>query len=144
MLQIGDIAPAFEADSSQGLVRLQDYLGKRPVVLIFYPKDETPGCTAQLCAVRDSKKTYEAHGAIVIGVNPGSAEEHRKFAEHHGFDFPIVVDRGERIRKLYGVGKLLGLFLQQRIVYAIGTDGRIAFARKGSPTAEEITGALTR
>ncbi|MEF3302654.1 peroxiredoxin [Paenibacillus sp. GYB003] len=142
MLQIGDQAPLFEADSTQGPVRLQDYIGKRPVVLIFYPMDETPGCTAQLCAVRDSKAAYEARGAAVIGINPASAEQHRKFAEHHGFDFPIVSDKDERIRKLYGVGKLLGLFLQQRIVYAIDKRGRIVFAKKGSPSAEDILRAL--
>ncbi|RKN85004.1 peroxiredoxin [Paenibacillus ginsengarvi] len=144
MLHIGDKAPLFEADSSQGKIRLQDYIGKQPVVLIFYPMDETPGCTAQLCAVRDSKKLYESAGAAVFGVNPGSAEHHKQFAEHHGFDFPIIVDEGERIRKLYGVGKILGLFLQQRIVYAIGKDETITFAKKGSPPASEILASLPK
>ncbi|MDF2660221.1 MAG: peroxiredoxin [Paenibacillus sp.] len=144
MLQIGEPAPLFEAESTQGTVKLGELIGKRPVVLIFYPMDETPGCTAQLCAVRDSKKQYESIGAVVIGVNPAGMDAHRKFAANHGLDFPIAVDEGGSIRKMYGVGKMLGLFLQQRVVYGIDKQGKIAFARKGSPSAEEIVAALGR
>ncbi|GAA3400905.1 peroxiredoxin [Paenibacillus hodogayensis] len=142
MLQIGDKAPLFEADSTQGPVRLQELIGRKPVVLIFYPKDETPGCTAQLCAVRDSKRQYEDAGAAVFGVNSADVNEHKQFSEHHGLDFPIIVDKDEQIRKLYDVGKILGLFLQQRIVYAIDLKGNIAFAQKGSPSADKILASL--
>jgi peroxiredoxin Q/BCP len=138
MLKVGDQAPLFEADSTEGLIRLDDFIGKQPVVLIFYPMDETPGCTAQLCAVRDNKKKYDALGAVVIGVNPGTMKDHRSFADRHGLDFPIAVDKDEQIRKLYDVGKILGLFLQQRIVYVIDKQGRIAYAYKGSPPAEVL------
>lgn len=144
MLQIGDSAPFFEAESTQGTIKLGELIGKHPVVLIFYPMDETPGCTAQLCAVRDSKKQYESIDAVVIGVNPAGIDAHRKFATNHGLDFPIAVDEGGAIRKKYEVGKMLGLFLQQRIVYGIDKQGKIAFARKGSPPAEEIVAALSR
>lgn len=138
MLQVGDEAPQFEADSTQGQVRLRDWLGSKPIVLIFYPMDDTPGCTAQLCAVRDSKRQYEALGAVVLGVNPASMDRHRQFADKHGYDFPIVYDQGERIRKQYKVGKILGLLAQQRIVYVIGRDGRIAFSAKGTPSTETL------
>lgn len=144
MLNIGDKAPVFEAESTQGTVRLEEMIGKRPIVLIFYPKDETPGCTAQLCAVRDGKARYEAVGAAVIGVNPGTVEEHERFAARHGFDFPIVADTSGSIRTRYGVGKILGLFLQQRIVYVIDKQGRIAYAKKGSPSTDEIVQAIER
>lgn len=144
MLGIGDIAPVFTADSTAGKVNLKDWLGVSPVVLIFYPKDFTPGCTKQLCAVRDSKALYEKYNAQVLAVNPGTVEEHRAFAEKHGYDFPIVADEDEQIRKAYGVGKILGLFMQSRTVFIIGADGKIAYAEKGSPSTEEIIGVLSR
>ncbi|GAB2700123.1 peroxiredoxin [Paenibacillus thermoaerophilus] len=142
MLRIGQAAPVFTADSTQGSIRLEEHIGKRPIVLIFYPKDNTPGCTAQLCAVRDSRRQYAEYDALVLGVNAGSLESHRQFAEKHGYDFPIVHDEGGRIRDLYDVGKILGLFLQQRVVYAIGRTGRIIFAQKGHPPTADILEAL--
>lgn len=141
MLSIGQNAPAFEGVSTQGPVRLNDYLGKQSIVLIFYPKDETPICTKQLCNVRDSKALYAEQGALVMGINPGSIEEHRRFADKHHYDFPLVSDLDERIRGLYDVGKLF-LLGQQRIVYVINREGRIVYARKGNRPTEEILAAL--
>lgn len=142
MLAIGTTAPSFRAESTMGTVDLDDYLGKQPIVLIFYPKDETPVCTKQLCAVRDSRAQYEGLQAVVLGVNPGTLEEHRRFAHRHHYDFPLVADTDEAIRRKYEVGKILGLFGQQRIVYAIGTDGNIHYAAKGNRPTEEILAAL--
>lgn len=139
MLNPGQPAPAFTAESTQGTIKISEVLGTRPIVLIFYPKDETPVCTKQLCAVRDSAAQYAAHDALVIGVNPGSIEEHQQFASKHQLDFPLIADRDGTVRQLYDVGKIFGLFGQQRVVYVIGRDGRIAFAEKGNrPTAEII------
>ncbi|AJY73381.1 peroxiredoxin [Paenibacillus beijingensis] len=143
MLRIGDQAPLFEANSTEGLIRLQDYIGRQPVVLIFYPMDETPGCTKQLCAVRDSKALYAAHHAVVMGINSGSLEQHHKFASAQGYDFPLVADANGSIRRRYAVGKMLGIVLQQRVVYVIGKNGRIQFAKKGLPPTEEIIAALS-
>ncbi|CAG7625189.1 Putative peroxiredoxin bcp [Paenibacillus solanacearum] len=143
MLAIGTPAPAFSAESTQGAVRLTEILGRRPVVLIFYPKDETPICTKQLCAVRDSQTQYAAYDALVVGVNPGTVTDHRKFAEKYGYDFPLVADEGERIRELYDVGHmLLGLLGQQRTVYVIDRDGTIVYAKKGNRPTREIIEAL--
>lgn len=142
MLAVGTTAPAFCAESTAGPIDLADYLGKQPIVLIFYPKDETPVCTKQLCAVRDSKKQYERHGAAVLGVNPGSLEEHRRFAAKNNYDFPLVTDTNEAIRKQYDVGKILGLFGQQRIVYVIGRNGKIAYAEKGNRPTDEVLQAI--
>lgn len=140
MLAIGQDAPAFEAESTQGRIRLEDYLHKQPIVLIFYPKDETPICTKQLCAVRDSAKHYADYNALVLGINPGTLEEHDRFAKKFRYDFPLVTDVDESIRKQYEVGKIFGLFGQQRVVYAIGKDGRIRYAEKGNrPTGEILT-----
>ncbi|GFN30228.1 peroxiredoxin [Paenibacillus xylaniclasticus] len=142
MLQVGTPAPLFEADSTQGRISLGDYVGKQPIVLIFYPMDETPGCTKQLCAVRDSRSLYAQYDALVMGVNPASLDHHRKFAERQGYDFPLIVDRGGEIRKSFGVGKMLGLIAQQRVVFIIDLDGKIAFAQKGNRPTEEIISVL--
>ncbi|EFM12652.1 alkyl hydroperoxide reductase/ Thiol specific antioxidant/ Mal allergen [Paenibacillus curdlanolyticus YK9] len=142
MLTIGSTAPLFEANSTQGIIKLSDYVGKQPIVLIFYPMDETPGCTKQLCAVRDSRSLYARYNALVMGVNPSTLEHHQQFAERQGYDFPLIVDAGGEIRKAFGVGKLLGLFAQQRVVFIIGQDGRIVFAEKGNRPTEEILEAL--
>jgi peroxiredoxin Q/BCP len=143
MLPLGAKAPLFEAESTKGTVRLADAVGKRPVVLIFYPKDETPICTKQLCAVRDSQQQYAKHAALVIGVNPGTLEEHRQFAGKFLYDFPLVSDRDETIRRMFGVGLQLLPFLgQQRVVFVIDRSGQIAYARKGNRPTAEIVAAL--
>ncbi|MFC0213795.1 peroxiredoxin [Paenibacillus chartarius] len=143
MLEAGTKAPLFEAESTQGTIRLADAIGTRPVVLIFYPKDETPICTKQLCAVRDSKEHYAKYNALVLGVNPGSLEEHRKFASKFLYDFPLISDKGETIRRQYDVGvNFLSFLGQQRVVFVIGKDGRVAYARKGNRPTSEIIAAL--
>ncbi|WP_373048948.1 peroxiredoxin [Vulgatibacter sp.] len=144
MLAVNDEAPTFRAESTKGTIDLAAYLGKKRVVLIFYPVDETPTCTKQLCAVRDAAADYESADTVVFGVNPASLEAHQRFAQRQGYDFPLLVDEGGRIRKAYGVGKLLGLGPQQRIVYGIGLDGRIVYAQKGNPPTAEILAALGR
>ncbi|WP_281886047.1 peroxiredoxin [Paenibacillus sp. YYML68] len=143
MLPLGSAAPAFTADSTQGTIKLEEHLGKRPIVLVFYPKNETPICTQQLCAVRDSKEQYAAYDALVLGINPASTEAHSRFASRFMYDFPLISDKDDTIRQLYGVGQLLfGLLGQQRFVYVIGRSGRIIFAQKGNPPTERMLAAL--
>jgi peroxiredoxin Q/BCP len=145
MLQVGQLSPVFEAESTQGTLRIGDYLGKQPIVLIFYPKDETPICTKQLCEVRDSKAQYEKHLAVVLGVNPGSLEDHNRFAQKNHYDFPLITDAGGKIRALFDVNKpflaILGQ-LQERVVFVIGKSGRILYARKGNRPTYEILQAI--
>lgn len=143
MLDLGSVAPLFEAESTQGMIKLKDYIGKRPIVLIFYPKDETPICTKQLCAVRDSKAQYAEYDALVLGVNPGSLADHQRFSNKFSYDFPLISDTGEAIREQYDVGKMFLPFLgQQRIVFVISKAGTIIYARKGNRPTTEILKAL--
>lgn len=142
MVKVGDAAPVFEADSTKGRVRLQDHLGKRPVVLIFYPIDDTPTCTKQLCAVTESIKDYEEADTLVLGVNAADVDKHGRFAGKFGYGFPLVADTGERIRKAYGIGKILGFIAQQRTVVVINKEGRIAAVIKGNPPTEQILSVL--
>jgi len=118
-VQAGDKAPDFTLPSQAGeQVRLSDRLGERVVVLYFYPKDETPGCTREACAFRDSYEVFTDAGAEVIGVSSDSAESHAAFAGHHKLPFTLLSDEGGRVRKSYGVPATLGL-LPGRVTYVI-------------------------
>ena len=130
-IQAGDKAPDFTLPSQSGeQVRLQDRLGERVVVLYFYPKDNTPGCTAEACAFRDSHEVFTDAGAEVIGISSDSVARHTAFADRHRLPFTLLSDQGGQVRKSYGVPPVLGL-LPGRV--------RLLFQR-----AEEVVeGALT-
>ncbi|SDL44946.1 peroxiredoxin Q/BCP [Catalinimonas alkaloidigena] len=99
----GDPAPAFEGRDQNGhLIRLADYQGKK-VVLYFYPKDDTPGCTAQACNLRDNRERLSAQGYEVIGVSVDDEKSHQKFIEKYDLNFPLVADTDHTIVEAYGV-----------------------------------------
>jgi peroxiredoxin Q/BCP len=141
LLPVGAEAPDFDAPTTDGgRIRLSQFRGGKSVLLMFYPKDDTPGCTRQMCAARDEKADYEAAGVRRFGVNPGGMESHRKFADKYMLDFPLIVDEGSRIAAAYGVLKENGGVA--RATYVIDADGRIAYAAAGAHGAEEVLGAL--
>jgi len=124
-VQAGDKAPDFTLPSQSGeQVRLQDRLGERVVVLYFYPKDDTSGCTAEACAFRDSHEVFTEAGAEVIGISSDSAERHAAFAGKHNLPFMLLSDQGGRVRKQYGVPAVLGL-LPGRVTYVIDRQGTV-------------------
>jgi peroxiredoxin Q/BCP len=140
MLKIGDKAPDFSLVSSNGdTVSLNSFSGRNYVALIFYPGDETPGCTKQLCAVRDDYAGFEAKNVKVFGVNPGDSTSHRKFVKRYDFQFPLLIDEGRKTAKLYGCGG--GLFIK-RTVYVIDPQGVIVYAKRGMPANEDILKAV--
>lgn len=125
-LKVGDIAPDFSLMEEHGrLVGLKDYLGKKIVVLYFYPKDFTPGCTTEACSFRDDYKAYEEKGAVVIGVSLDSAESHIKFSEKYNLPFLLLSDSGKNVAKAYGVLGIGG-FLAKRVTFVIDKEGKIA------------------
>ena len=102
-ISVGDEAPDFETlNDKNEKVRLSDYRGKR-VVLYFYPKDETRGCTIQACAFRDIYPRVEERNAVVLGVSPDNVESHQGFRDNHGLPFPLLVDEDKKIANQYGV-----------------------------------------
>jgi peroxiredoxin Q/BCP len=102
-LKIGDLAPDFEALTDTGeTVRLSDYRGQR-VILYFYPKDNTSGCTEQACGFRDNYPVGEAHNTVVLGISPDSAISHQKFKAKHDLPFTLLVDQDHAIAEQYGV-----------------------------------------
>jgi peroxiredoxin Q/BCP len=124
-IQVGDKAPDFTLPSQSGeQVRLHDRLGERVVVLYFYPKDNTSGCTAEACAFRDSYETFTDAGAEVIGVSSDSADKHAAFAGQHNLPFTLLADKGGRVRKIYGVPSVLGV-IPGRVTYVIDREGTV-------------------
>ena len=124
-IRAGDKAPDFTLPSQSGEpVRLHDRLGERVVVLYFYPKDNTPGCTAEACAFRDSHEVFTDAGAEVIGVSSDSVGKHEAFAGQHSLPFTLLSDQGGRVRKSYGVPATLGL-LPGRVTYVIDRQGTV-------------------
>lgn len=120
---VGDRAPDFALPNAKGeTVRLSDFLGKKSVVLYFYPKDETAGCTAEACAFRDSYQDFTSAGAEVIGVSSDSTDSHQGFAAHHRLPFILLSDSDGALRKLYGVPTVMG-FIPGRVTYVIDKEG---------------------
>jgi len=133
-LTVGDQAPDFETIDDQGRkVKLSDMRGKR-VVLYFYPKDNTPGCTRQACGFRDAYAGIEEKNAIVLGVSPDGIDSHQAFKSKFGLPFPLLVDTDHKIAEAYGVwgererdgNRFMGIF---RSHFVIDEQGRIVDAR---------------
>lgn len=123
-LAAGDRAPLIALADQNGTERRSDQLGGKALVLFFYPKDDTPGCTMEACAFRDSYADLQAMGAEVWGVSGDDAASHQRFASRHNLPFPLLVDQGNQLRKAFGVPSVLGL-LPGRVTYVIDGQGVI-------------------
>jgi peroxiredoxin Q/BCP len=122
-VKVGSVAPNFTLPSQSGeMVSLEDFLGHKPVVLFFYPKDDSPGCTKQVCAFRDDYEEFGRLDAEVIGISSDSVESHRSFSAKHHLPYTLVSDEGGKVRRLYGVPNTLGLF-PGRVTYVIDREG---------------------
>jgi len=125
-LKVGETAPDFEGQTSNGTrFRLKDYLGKKNVVLYFYPKDDTKGCTIEACSFRDQLQPIRALWTEVVGVSVDTAESHKKFAEKNGLNFPLVSDHDKQISKIYGVLDEDGSHAE-RVTFIVDRKGKIA------------------
>jgi peroxiredoxin Q/BCP len=122
-VEVGSVAPDFTLPSQSGdMVSLEDFLGHKPVILFFYPKDDTPGCTKQACAFRDNYEEFRKLDAKVIGISSDSVESHESFAARYNLPFTLLSDEGGIVRKLYGVPNTFGLF-PGRVTYVIDQEG---------------------
>lgn len=122
-MRVGDPAPDFTLPDQTGTpVHLRDLLGRTTVVLYFYPKDQTPGCTIEARAFRDSYAGFAEAGAEVVGISSDSVVSHRRFAAKEALPFLLLSDRGGAVRELYGVEKTLGI-LPGRVTFVIDTSG---------------------
>ncbi len=122
-VDVGSKAPDFTLPSQSGeMVSLRDFLGRRPVVLFFYPKDDTPGCTKEACAFRDDHEEFGKLDAEVVGVSSDSVGSHSSFAAKHDLPFTLLSDEQSKVRTIYGVPSTLGLF-PGRVTYVIDAEG---------------------
>ncbi|MGD1089127.1 MAG: peroxiredoxin [Verrucomicrobiota bacterium] len=125
MPKVGDTAPLFVGQDQDGkTVKLADLIGKKIVLLYFYPKDFTGGCTKEACGFRDRMGELKTNNVEVIGVSFDSAERHKKFIEKYNLNFTLLADPDGKIINAYGV-KLLGLKIADRASFLIGLDGKI-------------------
>lgn len=139
----GTPAPDFELPDQLGnLVRLSQYRGKNAVVVYFYPKDDTTGCTIEACRFRDDFEKFRITGAEIIGISDDSTESHGRFASKYHLPFTLLSDKGGRVRKLYGVKKTFGV-IPGRVTFVIDREGivRHVFSSQSSP-ARHVEEAL--
>jgi peroxiredoxin Q/BCP len=151
MVEEGKPAPDFDLTSDTGEhVRLSDLRGK-PVVLYFYPKDDTPGCTTQACGIRDVYADFREHGAVVLGVSPDDEASHVKFKEKYSLPFTLLADPEHRVAEEYGVWKERNMYGKksmgiERSTFVIDADGTVAKAmRRVKPDthAADVLSALS-
>ena len=142
-LEIGSKAPAFSLMSDSGKkVKLSDYKGQ-PVVLYFYPKDDTPGCTKQACAFRDASTQMKDLGAVVLGVSPDSQDSHAKFRDKFSLNFPLLADLDHKLADEYGAWREKNMYGKksmgiQRCTYLIAADGTIAKVWKKVSSGQQL------
>jgi peroxiredoxin Q/BCP len=122
-INVDDKAPDFTLPSNTGEnVTLSQFLGKKNIVLFFYPKDESRGCTKEACAFRDSYEVFKDLGAEVLGINAGDSESHQEFVNKYMLPFKLLVDRDNKVRQMYGVPSTLGI-IPGRVTYIIDKKG---------------------
>ena len=143
MIDAGTAAPDFELPDQNGkLVRLSGFRGKAPVVVYFYPKDDTKGCTIEACGFRDDFEKFQTVGAEVIGISDDSEHSHEAFASKYKLPFTLLSDKGGSVRKLYGVKKTFGV-IPGRVTFVIDRAGviRHVFSSQSKP-ARHVEEAL--
>ena len=124
MIQIGNKCPDFQLPDAKGkMIRISDFIGNKKLVIYFYPKDDTPGCTKEACSFRDSYEDFKDYDCEVIGISSDDEQKHAAFASRHQLPFILMADKDKVARKLFGVpGNLFGL-IPGRVTYIIGIDG---------------------
>jgi len=124
--KVGDAAPPVEGKDQDGKTwKLSDHAGKKVVLLYFYPKDDTPGCTKQACGLRDQMSDLKKENVEVVGVSFDNAESHQKFREKHSLNFTLLADTDGKIADAYGVRRGPGAKMARRASFLIGKDGKI-------------------
>jgi len=125
-LIVGDSIPAFSLYNQDGhLFDSRDYVGKKILVIYFYPKDESAVCTKEACSFRDNYESFSKEGAIVVGINSGSVESHKEFQQHHQLPFILLSDPDNKVLKMFGVKSKF--FMTGRETFVVGMNGKIEY-----------------
>jgi thioredoxin-dependent peroxiredoxin len=126
-LGVGDMIPAFSLlDQNDSMFNISEYTGKKILVIYFYPKDESSGCTREACSFRDNYKEFTNAGAMVIGINSGTVNSHRKFMQNHQLPFTLLSDPENKVFKMFGV-KTKFFFITGRETFVVDKSGKIVF-----------------
>jgi peroxiredoxin Q/BCP len=142
-LKVGDKIPNFKAKDTNGNdFDSQEIIGQKPLVIYFYPKDNTPGCTAQACSFRDQYEDFKDLGAEVIGISSDSVESHQKFTQQYRLPFILLSDSEKKIRKLFGVAAGLFGILPGRVTYVADKTGTIIMVFDSMMAKRHIPKAL--
>ena len=139
-LVLGQQAPLFVLKTQSGQeINLADFKGKKNVLLVFYPGDNTPGCTRQLCALRDDYHQFQNKDTAIFGINHADAKSHQKFIDHYQFPFDLLIDTDKKVSLDYGAIKLFfNKTIIKRSVVLIDKEGKIIYLKRGLPADEEI------
>lgn len=135
---IGNKIPSFELKDQNGQdFQINSVLGTKNLVIYFYPKDDTPGCTKEACAFRDQFEVFEDANAVIIGISAQSVESHRNFAKKHRLNFTLLSDTGNKVRKLFGVPSNLFGLISGRVTYVINKEGVVVYMFNSQTQAEK-------
>lgn len=145
-LHTGDAAPSLRLKDEQGTeISLSQYKDSAPVVLIFYPGDMTPGCTMQLCSIRDEWAAFKEKGIRVFGINAGSAKSHQKFKETYHLPYPLLIDEDKKTSEAYdALFSFFGIKIIRRTVVGIDKTGIVRYMKRGMPRTVEILKAMQK
>jgi len=143
-IKIGDKAPLFTLPNQAGeKISIKDYKGKKNILLIFYPGDNTPGCTKQLCALRNDYSQFKKLNTIIFGINQADKESHQKFIDKQKFPFDLLIDKDRLVSRKYKALKFMFAYESiKRSVVLIDKEGKIIFLKRGLPKDREILAAL--
>ncbi len=146
-LTVGAKAPAFSLQDQSGkTISLADLKGKT-IVLYFYPKDDTPGCTTEACTYRDEYAEFKKKGVVILGVSPDDAESHAKFAEKFSLQFPLLADEGHKLAEAYGTWVEKSMYGKnymgvERSTFVIDPDGKLAAIYRKVKAGEHVADVL--
>jgi peroxiredoxin Q/BCP len=136
-MKVGDKVPAFELEDQDGnLFKLDDALGKGPLVFFFYPKDETPVCTAEACSFRDANDDFVKAGASVFGVSSDDVASHKKFADKHKLNYRLLADVGGKVREQLGVPRAFFGLKDGRVTYVVDQGGVVRMVHEAALQAQ--------
>ena len=137
-LVLGSTVPKFELKDQNGkLFNLETVLGKKNLVIYFYPKDDSPGCTKEACSFRDQFEVFADADALIIGISAQSVESHLEFAKKHRLNFTLLSDMGNKVRKLFGIPSNFFGLIPGRVTYVINKEGKVAYLFNSQTQAEK-------
>jgi peroxiredoxin Q/BCP len=142
-LKVGENVPYFELkDQKRDLFKSDTVIGQKPAVVYFYPKDETPGCTAEACSFRDSYEDFKDLGAEVIGISSDSIGSHKRFAQRHSLSFILLADTKKVVQRLFKLPKILFGLYAKRITFVIDQTGKVVYVHDSILPTSHIKKAL--